>query len=376
MTGFLLLLITITDACPLQHWLYKYIFFFRLFRNYFFFWILFWSCCVVYVMGEIKQFLEWNFVSPKEKILYAAWVVLVHAGAIIYLISLDAVPIVSYVTVIASCFWFLARLLEVLRVRQNLFIVGLVFIGLWQPFYVLPLIRGVDHGQTDYAHQEQVFSYERPLFGSGYNEKDSLSYRKKYFQDESGFVESGYIGQKGSYLLKQNLSKETLADYVRYKFILYDQTNLIHENNIDWEAVRRVLTFEDRAALIWDPSGIASSAGNKLSLPVILKGPGPNLKVVSFDVNSVTLNTNLEQRKFLVYNDSFHSGWHVLIDHRPVKLYQANIAFKGVWIEKGSHTVKFYYGSWVDYTRGWGVSLLFMFWFFLVISVYLRKQHD
>ena len=371
MTGFLLLLITLTSACPLQHFLYKYVYMFRIFRNYFFFWILFWSCCVVYVMGEIKQFLEVGLTSSREKIMYALWVVLAHVGAMVYLISLEDVPAVSYATVIASCCWFLARLFEVLRVRENLFIVGLVFIGLWQPFYVLPLIRGVDHGSLDYACKKGEFSYVRPLFGNGYNEGNSLGGREKYFQDESGFVKNGYMGQKGSYLLIQNLSQETLANYVRYKFILYDQTSFINENDIDWDRVRRVVAFKDPSALIGDQSGIAMSNGNEPSLPMILKGPSPDLKVIGFDVNSVVLSIHLDQRKFLVYNDSFHSGWHVLIDHHPARLYQANIAFKGVWIEKGDHLVRFYFGSWIDYLRGWGVSLLFIFWFLLVIVLFL-----
>jgi hypothetical protein len=356
MTGFLLLLITITSACPLQHFLYKHVYFFRLFRNYFFFWILFWSCCVVYVMGEIKQFLDMDLDSSKKRILYAVWVILAHTGAIVYLMSLEDVPAVCYGTVIVSCLWFLARLFKVMRLRQNIFIVGLAFIGLWQPFYALPFIRGEVHGQLDYMSDKSAFSYLRPMYGSGFNEKDARAGRQKYFQDESGFVESGYMGQRGSYLLAKNLSRETLADYVHYKFILYDQTSAISENNIDWETVRRAVTFKDRRALIWDTSGEpALHNGNQPSVPIILKGPDPGFKIDHFDVNSVELSTDLEQRKFLVYNDSFHSGWHALIDHQPVKIYQANIAFKGIWIEKGPHLVKFYFGSWLDYLRGWGV---------------------
>jgi hypothetical protein len=379
MTGFLLLLIAITNASPLEPFLYKYLYFFRLFRNYFLFWILFWSCCVVYVMGEAKQFLEWNLVSLRSRILYATWVVLAHAGVIIYLMSLEDVPAVSYGTVIASCCWFLARLLKVLRVRAGLVMIGLVFIGLWQPFYVLPFIKGIDRSQLDYPDTEAAFSYVRPLFGHEYNGRKAITDREKFFQDDSGFVQSGYIGQRCSYLLEQNLSKETLADYVRHKFILYGQTRVIHENNIDWEAVRGVVTFKDPFALIWDESGLALPDGGELSLPIILKGPSPDFKVVGFDVNSITLDIRLGQRKFLVYNDSFHPGWHVLVDDHPAKLYQANIAFKGVWIEKGSHLVKFYFGSWVDYLRGWSVSLLFIFWFFLVITMFLpslKERHD
>jgi len=378
-TGFLLLLITITNASPLQHFLYKYVYFFRLFRNYFFFWVLFWSCCVVFVMGEIKQFLGADLGSPRKRILYAAWVILAHAAAFAYLMTLDDVPAVSYVTISASCCWFLARLFNALRIRQSIFIVGLAFISLWQPLYVLPFIRGVDHGRIDYLSEISPFSYVRPLYGTGFNEIDARAGRKKYFQDESGFVKSGYMGQKGSYLLGQKIPKETLADYVRYKFILYDQTKVISKNNIDWEAVLRVVTFKDRAALIWDTSGLASNIGNKPSLPIILKGPDPRLKVIHFDVNSVELSTDLDQRKFLVYNDSFHSGWHVFIDNQPVKLYQANIAFKGIWIEKGRHRVRFYFGSWTDYLRGWGITILFIFWFFLVIAEFIpsyRKHYE
>ena len=179
------------------------------------------------------------------------------------------------------------------------------------------------------------------------------------------------MGQRDSYLLEQSLSQATLANYVRYKFILYDQTSFIHQNNVDWERVRRVVSFEDPSALIWDQSGMALPKRNEPAVPIILKEPSSDFKVVGFDVNSITLSIHLDRRKFLVFNDSFHSGWHALIDHHPVRLYQANIAFKGVWIEEGSHLVKFYFGSWIYYLKGWGVSLLFIFWFFLVITVHL-----
>ena len=186
-------------------------------------------------------------------------------------------------------------------------------------------IRGVDHAQTDYVSKKEAFSYVRPLFGNGYNEKNSFTKREKYFQDESGFVENGYMGQRDSYLLEQSLSQATLANYVRYKFILYDQTSFIHQNNVDWERVRRVVSFEDPSALIWDQSGMALPKRNEPAVPIILKEPSSDFKVVGFDVNSITLSIHLDRRKFLVFNDSFHSGWHALIDHHPVRLYQANI---------------------------------------------------
>lgn len=379
LTAFLLLLIALTNVCPVQHFLYQHVYLFRLFRNYFFFWILFWSCGVVYVMGELKEFLKWEPVSPRQKVLYAGWVIIVHGGAAGYLMTLEDVPMVSYVTVIASCLLFLARIFKTFRLRQGLFIIALVFIGLWQPFYVLPWVRGVDHGQLDYVSDQGVFAYERPAFGNSNNEKNPSLHREKYFQDESGFGEVGYIGQKGSDLLGQNIDRATLSGYVRYKFILYDQTKLVQESSIDWEAVRRLVTFQDHAALIEDASGVISSGGKEPLPALVIKGPSCDLKVIHFDVNSVDLSIHSDRRKFLVYNDSFHSGWHVLVDQHPVRLYRANIAFKGVWVGAGDHRVRFYFGSWVDVFRGWGVSILFMFWLYLVIAGFLpcpRKYHE
>ena len=374
MTGFLLLLVTITNACPLQHFLYQHVYIFRLFRNYYFFWILFWACSFVFVMGEIKQFLEWEPVAARDRARYMFWVVLIHMSIIFYLMSLEDVPMVSYATVIASCLWFLARLRQAVHNRPNLFIVGLVFIGLWQPFYVLPFIRGVNHSQTDYVPSGGSFSYVRPLFGSGYNEENSFVRRKKYFQDESGFVEGGYIGQKFSYLLTNNLSREALQPYVRYKFILYNRTQMMDVDHMDWEKVHRVFAFEEPAALVDEASGLFSSEGT--AVPVIVKGATADFKVVGFNVNAIEVSIHLDQRKFLVYNDSFHPGWHVSIDRHPVKLYRANIAFKGVWVDKGDHRVKFYFGSWIDHLRGWGVPALFMFWLFLVVAAFLPKKYD
>jgi len=192
--------------------------------------------------------------------------------------------------------------------------------------------------------------------------------REKYFQDESGFFKNGYTGQRCSYLLIQNLSKEALAHYVRYKFILYDKTDLISLNSIDWDKVRRVVSYQDDGALIVDKIGLGSSKTTEESKPIIIKAPSTDLKVIHFDVNSITLRVSLDHRKFLVYNDSFHPGWHARIDQDPVKIYQANIAFKGIWIDQGPHLVEFYFGSWVDYLRVWGLTLLFLFWLFLVLT--------
>jgi hypothetical protein len=68
-----------------------------------------------------------------------------------------------------------------------------------------------------------------------------------------------------------------------------------------------------------------------------------NYKVVSFDVNSLTVDINAEQDGYLYYSDGFDKCWNAYVDNKPAIIRKANINFKAVPVSKGNHTVKFEY---------------------------------
>lgn len=84
--------------------------------------------------------------------------------------------------------------------------------------------------------------------------------------------------------------------------------------------------------------------------------------VENFRANGVTMRADVPpgEPRWLVYLDNADPGWTVLVDGHSAPLYLANLAFKAVRLDPGSHTVVF------DY-RGKGKSRL-VGWEFLVCA--------
>jgi uncharacterized membrane protein YfhO len=78
---------------------------------------------------------------------------------------------------------------------------------------------------------------------------------------------------------------------------------------------------------------------NNPQRPEVIEGPRDEFKVVSFDVNTLKIQTNFSKDKFLVYTDSYQSDWRATINKKNQKLYRANIAFKGLFLPKGSNEI-------------------------------------
>ncbi len=70
-----------------------------------------------------------------------------------------------------------------------------------------------------------------------------------------------------------------------------------------------------------------------------------NVQVNMFNSNNIDIQTSIQGNSgaWLVYADGFHQGWHATVDDKPVKIEQANGAFKAVWVSEGIHQVRFYF---------------------------------
>ena len=58
-----------------------------------------------------------------------------------------------------------------------------------------------------------------------------------------------------------------------------------------------------------------------------------------FDVNSIKIQTQYADEKFLVYTDSFHKHWKAFINGKSTAVYRANMAFKGIRLPPGHNEV-------------------------------------
>ena len=67
------------------------------------------------------------------------------------------------------------------------------------------------------------------------------------------------------------------------------------------------------------------------------------IEVSHFSANRINLKVNAPEKEhnYLVYLDSYHSGWRASVDGEPAEILPANIAFKAVKLTPGEHEVMF-----------------------------------
>ncbi|MGN0495212.1 MAG: YfhO family protein [Lachnospiraceae bacterium] len=69
------------------------------------------------------------------------------------------------------------------------------------------------------------------------------------------------------------------------------------------------------------------------------------LKVIQNEDDNVKVSVNLENGRYVVFNDYYNDDWNVYVDGELSNLEKVNYLFKGVYVEKGEHIVEFRYNS-------------------------------
>lgn len=67
------------------------------------------------------------------------------------------------------------------------------------------------------------------------------------------------------------------------------------------------------------------------------------VEIVDYQSGKVELKTSAIQRGFLVLTDTYYPGWKAFVDEKQVKVYETDLAFRGIVVPEGEHLVKFTY---------------------------------
>lgn len=123
----------------------------------------------------------------------------------------------------------------------------------------------------------------------------------------------------------------------------------------------RVLADDEQAlAALADPSFdvgqevILSQPGGPL-LPDMADVGQESIQVIAYEPERVVLATRLKQPGYLVLGDAWYPGWQAQVDGQPVLTRRANLMFRAVYLEAGTHTVEWSYRP-SSYLIGLGCS--------------------
>ncbi|HOW60067.1 MAG TPA: YfhO family protein [Candidatus Omnitrophota bacterium] len=66
-------------------------------------------------------------------------------------------------------------------------------------------------------------------------------------------------------------------------------------------------------------------------------------EIQQYDANYVKIRATSDHPGFLILSDTYFPGWKATVDGKKAKIYIADLMFRGVFIEKGSHIIEFHY---------------------------------
>ena len=85
--------------------------------------------------------------------------------------------------------------------------------------------------------------------------------------------------------------------------------------------------------------------------------PADVAEIQTLSAGDEIVNAHCARSCFLVTSDTYYPGWSATIDDQPARIYRADYALRGVYLNAGSHVIVFRYqpiAQWI----GVAVSLL------------------
>jgi hypothetical protein len=308
--------LSLGSATPVYKFLFDHVFFFKYFRNLFFYSAFLIPLFILFAVAQLKSVVEQ---IQNVKLRWVSVVLIVAGHGVFYgvLNYQGSVIGVTYGTVLLSLLFFVALALGVFHNRLWLMLLFLLATIIVEPVQVFTHYRNTATPysyQLPQEHEQTVFKYQRPSqdlptqFGKTFY---AMFFHLAQFRDTAGTVE-----------FMPDFVNSHVFDY--YSQVSADQQKSDVQNKIT----------------------IYSYSPNKEGLvdsPLELTGDSADFKVLHFDVNSLKVATNFSVPRFLVYRDAYSVYWKAFLNGKADKIQLVDVAFKGIAIPAGENVIELRY---------------------------------
>lgn len=349
--AFFLFLLVLENATPLHRWLFQSIPYFRLIRTITFFLPFLGATVALLAAEQLRLILTAIEHAPENRTRYVllAWILIVHGACGTFLIVRPEVPVYSFIALILSLIFFLLFILARPYIPSAFFTIFIAAAILFHPvkfFWRFAQMQGNPKTIQEYLKVEST----RPSFSfTRSSEKKPISWYSISKTDAPGSW--GYGDTFVSYwafYLNDHLPKDVIDSYTRNKFYLYNHIEISTNSQPDIKTVAD--SFQNLTDLAFISLDSAKEMDTKLATLLkpsvvsqahaeIVEKSSPLFEVTYFGLNSLKIKTNFPEKKFLVYTDSFDQRWEAFRNKKPIPVYRANIAFKGVFLPAGLNEV-------------------------------------
>lgn len=371
-----LIFILSSTSLPIHSIFYKYIFFFKFFRNFhFFLWLALLPIFVLFIAEQLNTILNAQSETKGYSRPFYSYIALIHVAFLLYfLISKDTLASSYVALVLSALFFVLLPYLSSMKYALLFLLVAMITIQPLEVFKYFSINETIT--PRKYIEDTVPRASLEGLFPEGHKRMPSLDQRSLLSENNATF-QNLYYGTSSYSLFLKLFSPTLYSRYSYYRFYLYDQILNVSDNNIEAGNIAdslnndRNLAFvsSDRTGL--EPEG-TSNIFNSKAQPVTENSQ--QFRIIKFDANSVRIETDFPERKFLVFTDPFHEKWQASINNKRASIYRTNIAFKGLWIPAGKNTIFIRYGSLKDYTIEYFIFLIFYCCFGSLIFLSFKQR--
>ncbi|MEW5720160.1 MAG: YfhO family protein, partial [Chloroflexota bacterium] len=71
--------------------------------------------------------------------------------------------------------------------------------------------------------------------------------------------------------------------------------------------------------------------------------PTSAVEITRYQPERVEIKATTDRAGYLVLTDSWYPGWRAFVDGQPAPIYRADVIFRAVPLEPGTHTIVFEY---------------------------------
>jgi hypothetical protein len=108
------------------------------------------------------------------------------------------------------------------------------------------------------------------------------------------------------------------------------------------------------------------------ALERVPEATGSRAEIKEYRDNRVCIQATMDYPGFLILSDIYYPGWKVIVDGKEGKIYPADYLLRGVFLERGAHTIKFVYSP-ASFKIGASVGVLVLL--SLLAIPFFRKRN-
>ncbi len=356
----LIYMIGLNNATPVYPFLYKHVFFFKLFRNSIFFtWLGLLPLIILFGTSLARQIIFYDSEDQKKKIYHIISTTLGFFTFIFFLTSIDNVNWLLFICSILIFLLLISCILKKLHPHKP------IFLTLFSLLIIIPALNPYLHLSQNYQRKQRI---NYPPLNLDFSYKRSIDINDKLVT---------YVATRSVNRMYAHITPSIFKNYANHLIFIYDNTQLITPGFNNFSAIEKSMQNFSNIAFVE-----SKDTNNRLINPSapananVITEDSKEFSVIDFSPNYITFTTDFPSEKFIIYTDSYHKDWKAYINGQETEILRSNLSFKGVLAPAGQNTITLRYIN----PQLMGLKIILWIIFICTLGYYIhccrRKRHD